>query len=75
MFVAIWDRETIEHIAANDITPDEVDYVLARPFDRTISRSSNRPLVFGTTKTGRLLAVVFEEIDEINVYIITAYEV
>jgi uncharacterized DUF497 family protein len=75
MLVAIWDDETIEHVALNDITPDEVDHVLAHFEDRTVSRTTGRPIVFGYTEAGRYIAVVFEEIDELNVLPITAYEV
>ena len=75
MLVAIWDDETVEHIAANQVTPDEVDYVLAHFEERGVSRSTGRPIVFGYTQAGRYLAVIYEPIDKLNVYPITAYEV
>jgi hypothetical protein len=75
MLIAIWDEETIAHIAANDVSPDEVDYVLTNFIGRAVSRSSDRPIVFGFTPAGRQLAVVYEPIDAVHVYPITAFEV
>jgi hypothetical protein len=43
--------------------------------DVDISRSTGRPVVFGETKTGRHLMVVFEAIDKNTVYPITAFDV
>ena len=67
------------HIAEHDLTPDEVDSVL---FDENtmfdLSDSSGRPIAFGTTSTGRFIAVVFEIqnlADPLVVRPITAYEV
>jgi hypothetical protein len=40
------------------------------------SRSSGRPITFGTTHTGRRIAVVWEHVDDpLTVYVVTAYEV
>jgi hypothetical protein len=54
----------VQHIAENDVTPDEVEEVLQTADDAPFSRSSGRPLVFGYTDAGRLLAVIFEWVDE-----------
>ena len=77
---AIWDLDdypegNVQHIAEHDITKEEVDEVLENPAGIEASRSSGRPIAFGETRTGRLIAVVFEEIDEGTVYPVTAYEV
>ncbi len=64
----------IRHIAEHDIKPDEVDQVLANPIECDASESSGRPIVFGYTAAGRFLAVVYEQIDPITVYPITAFD-
>jgi hypothetical protein len=41
----------------------------------TTGRTSGRPVVTGYTADGRLILVVYEEIDDVTVYPVTAYEV
>jgi hypothetical protein len=49
--------------------------VISDPLGDTTSRSTGRPAVTGYTADGRLILVVYEEIDEITVYPVTAYEI
>ena len=75
-----WDLDddpdgNVQHIAEHDLTKEEVEEVLQNPEGVTDSRSSGRPIAFGETSTGRLIAVVFEEIDDDSVRPVTAYEV
>jgi uncharacterized DUF497 family protein len=77
---AIWDLDddpagNVQHIAEHGITKEEVEEVLENPIGLEHSRTSGRPIAFGETSTGRIIAVVYEEIDEDTVYPITAYEV
>lgn len=77
---AIWDLDddpagNVRHIAEHDITKEEVEEVLENPAGVEKSRTSGRPIAFGETSTGRILAVVYEEIDEDAIYPVTAYEV
>ena len=77
---AIWDLDddpkgNVQHIAEHDVAKAEVEEVLKNPSGIESSRSSGFPIAFGETSTGRLIAVVFEEIDEDTVYPVTAYEV
>ncbi len=77
---AIWDLDddregNVQHIAEHGITKDEVEQVLENPEGIESSRSSGRPIAFGETSTGRIIAVVYEEIDQDTVYPVTAYEV
>ena len=79
-----WDDPADEgshtaHIGEHDLTPDEVESAL---FDANtkfdVSDSSGRPIAFGTTGTGRFIAVVFEILnlaDPLVIRPITAYEV
>jgi len=65
----------IAHFEGHGVTPREAEYVLRHPISADRSKSSGRPIVFGYTRAGRRLAVVFEEIDETTVYPITGYDV
>ncbi len=76
----IWDMEddpagNVQHVAEHGITREEVEEVLLNPDGIESSRSSGRPIAFGRTSTGRVIAVVYEEIDEVTVYPVTAFEV
>lgn len=79
-----WDELADEgsntaHIAAHGLTPDEVESAL---FDENtrfdVSDSSGRPMAFGSTGTGRFIAVVFDILnaaDPLVIRPITAYDV
>ena len=76
----IWDLDddtngNVQHIAEHDLTKEEVEEVLANPEGHATSRSSGLPIVFGTTFTGRFIAVVFEEIDADTAKPVTAYDI
>lgn len=74
----IWNDEpggNAEHIAEHGITPDEVERVVCNPLKKTTSRSSHRPVATGYTSDGRVIFVVYEEIDAITIYPVTAYVV
>jgi uncharacterized DUF497 family protein len=64
-----------EHIAEHGISPDEVEWVVQHPLEVGSSRSSGRPVAVGRTPEGRLLIVVYEQIDDLTIYPVTAYEV
>ncbi len=80
-FAIIWDDEddpagNIQHIARHGLVPDEVEQVLRNPRNRTtVSQSSDRPITFGLTKTGKFIAVSWDliEQDPRTVYPVTAY--
>lgn len=65
----------VEHIAEHGIRQEEVEDVLTNPDAVRARSSSGRPVAFGYAGSGRYLAVVFEKIDEITVYPVTAFEV
>jgi len=67
------------HIAEHDLTPEEVESAL---FDENttfdVSDSSGLPIAFGSTATGRFIAIVFEILnpdDPLIIRPITAYDV
>ena len=78
--VAHWDDGNVDHIRRHDVSPEEVDQVLANPSSRVIdnpSPTSDRPAIFGYTKAGRPLLIAFDVLDEDvprRIYPITAYE-
>jgi hypothetical protein len=74
----IWNEEpdgNIEHIAEHGPTPEDVEEVILNPVDRDVSRSTGLPIVFGFTADGRYILVVYEQVDDITIYPVTAYEV
>ena len=76
----IWDLDedpegNVQHIAEHDLTKEEVEEVLVDPERRGKSRSSGLPIVFGTTSTGRFIAVIFLEIDADTAKPVTAYDI
>lgn len=78
-----WDDDNepdgnVRHVAEHDLTREEVESVLLDPEAvRDFSRSRGRPVVFGTTYTGRFIIVIYEELcdDPEIVRPVTAYEV
>jgi hypothetical protein len=65
----------IEHLAEHDVTPEEAEEVLLNPIATDVSRTTGRPIAFGFTRAGRKLAVVYERVDRITAYPITAFDV
>jgi uncharacterized DUF497 family protein len=77
-YKVVWNDEpggNVEHIAEHGLTPEDVEEVLFSPLDRDVSRSTGLPIVFGFTPDGRYILVVYEQIDEVTIYPVTAYEV
>jgi uncharacterized DUF497 family protein len=76
----LWDldddpRGNVQHIAKHNLTKDDVEDVFQSPKGTDTSRSSGRPVIFGNTRTGRHIMVVYEVIDASTVYPITAFDV
>ncbi|MDB5388123.1 MAG: hypothetical protein JWM11_3769 [Planctomycetaceae bacterium] len=73
----LWDFEpdgNVEHIAEHGLEPDDVEYAFNDILSEATSRSSGRPAIYGLTPDGRVIFVVFEEIDDRLIYVITAFE-
>ncbi len=77
----LWDRDddpagNVQHITVkHGLTKDDVEDVFQNPTGTGISRSSGRPVVFGETRTGRHIMIVYHVISADTVRPITAYEV
>ena len=68
-------EENEAHLLVNRVNRDEAEHVIHHPVGHDRSGSGDRPIVFGYTATGRKLAVVYEVVDSITVYPITACDV
>jgi hypothetical protein len=71
----IWTDEIVEHLAEHGISPDDFEQLVCDPLTKGLSRSSGLPAVWGYTADGRYIIAVYEEIDEITILPVTAYEV
>ena len=76
----IWDAEddpdgNVEHIAQHELTVEDVEHVLLAPTSTGVSRSTGLPVLWGYTPEGRYVIVVYEEVEEATVRVITAYDV
>ena len=76
----LWDAEddpdgNVQHIAAHDLTIEDVEAVLASPTSRGNSRSTGLPVVWGYVADGRYILVVYESVDQETLRVVTAYEV
>ena len=74
----LWNEESdgnVQHIAEHGLTPNDVEEVIFNPIDRDVSRSSGLPILYGFTPDGRYILVVYEQLDEITIYPVTAYDV
>ena len=69
-----WTDDTIEHIGEHGLTIEDAEWVIENFEDEDVSRSSGRPMRFAFLPDGRYVAVVFEWIDNVTVYVVTAYE-
>ena len=77
----LWDVDddpdgNVQHCLDHGVTKGEVEEVFQdRSAGYGTSRSSGLPSIFGDTRAGRYLIVVYEEIDDETVRPITAYDV
>ena len=74
-FDFLWTPETIEHLAEHGVSPEGFESVVLDPDAVGTSRSSGRPMAYGYTSDGRYIACVYEMIDDVTIYPVTAYEV
>ena len=76
----LWDEDdnpegNVQHIAEHGLTIEDVEFVIENAESESVSRSSDRPCVFGTTPCGEHIIVIFEELKDDIIYPVTAYEV
>ncbi|ETX00426.1 MAG: hypothetical protein ETSY1_11275 [Candidatus Entotheonella factor] len=76
-FEFIWDEQpggNVEHIEANNLSPEDVECAFELISGRDISRSSGRPMIYGYTPDDREIVVIYEMIADRTIYVVTAYE-
>jgi uncharacterized DUF497 family protein/DNA-binding XRE family transcriptional regulator len=72
----VWDVDddpdgNVRHCAEHGASKEEVEEVFQSATDADVSRSSGRPVVFGDTRAGRHLMVVYEEFGADTAYPVT----
>ena len=72
-FEFIWTDGNIEHLADNGLTPDDAEAAMAKPDSKFESESSGRLAIRVRSVDGRRIAVMHEQIDELTVFVVTAY--
>lgn len=73
-FLFHWDEETENYLAQHGIDPAEFEQVVSDPEETGKSNTSSRPIASGYVN-GRLILCVYELVDDIHVYPVTAYEI
>lgn len=71
----VWDEENEDHVAQHGISREDFEQIVCDPDATEVSRTSGRPVAFGNTSDGRYLMCVYEMLDELTVYPVTAFEV
>lgn len=71
----LWTDEIVCHMAEHGITQDDFERVVCSPSSKGCSRSSGLPVAWGYTSGDRYIVAVYEELDEVTVLPVTAYEV
>jgi uncharacterized DUF497 family protein len=73
----IWDEDDdprghVQHVAEHDLTVEDVQEVLSTPVSEGHGDSTGFPVAWGHVPDGRFIIVVFEEIDEDTIRVVTA---
>ncbi|MBX3444248.1 MAG: hypothetical protein KF774_17735 [Planctomyces sp.] len=74
-FEFIWTDEAKQHVADNDVTPEEFEDVVLNAGVMETSRKSGLPACSGHTQDGRLLFCVFRIEDDLWAIPVTAFEI
>jgi len=67
-----WTENAEDHIAAHDVTPDEVEQVVNTRPRLVLAGREGTQYLFGTTSAGRHLLVVLTEAMDGRDYVVTA---
>jgi hypothetical protein len=71
----LWTDDIVRHLAEHGISQGDFEHVVCNPSSRGFSRSSGLPAVWGHATDGRYVIAVYEELDQVTVLPVTAYEV
>jgi len=80
IFRILWDEPddpdgNVQHIAEHGLAIEDGEEVLSNPTSEGMSASTGRPCVWGYTLEGIYIIVVYDEIDQDTIRVVTAYEV
>jgi hypothetical protein len=80
IFRILWDdpddpNGNVHHIAEHGLTMECVEEVLSNPTSQGQSASSGQPCVWGYTLEDVYIIVVYEQVDQDTIRVVTAYEV
>jgi hypothetical protein len=74
----IWDSFSpdgnLAHIQEHGLTADDVDEILREPDYVGTSRSSGLPMAVGRISDGGVVCVIYQEIDPVTVFPVTAFQ-
>ncbi len=71
----VWTGKAVRHLAEHGATTEDFEHVVLASNDIGVSQTSGSPAAWGYTIDGRDLIAVFEEIDDVRLLPVTAYEV
>lgn len=76
----LWDdpndlQGNVQHVADHGLDTEDVEEVLCRPVAEGVSASSGLAVVWGYTPENVYINVVFEQVEEDTVRVVTAYQV
>ncbi len=76
----LWDLPNdpdgnVLHIAEHGLIPADIEFVFNNPLKKINSRSTGAPIISGRLPSGELVVVIYQEIDGLSVYPITAYAI
>jgi hypothetical protein len=72
--ICVWLDSVVAKLAARGITREDYLAVVQNPDRRIRSRSSGRKGAIGHTSTGRRIVCWYDEVDELYIVPVTAYE-
>ncbi len=71
----VWTDDIVRHLAEHGVSQDDFEHVVCNPSSKGYSRSSGLPAAWGYTTDGRYIIAVYEELDQVDILPVTAYEV
>jgi uncharacterized DUF497 family protein len=79
-FRILWDDPqdpdgNVQHVEEHGLDIEDVEAVLRNPYNEGWSDSSGLPVVWGYTPEMTYIFVVYRQIDEDTIRVVTAYEV